>query len=396
MNSYSVLIVDDSYENQKNIFGAMEGCERYSHNSVISIKDAITAMRNEQYDIMFLDIQIPMHLSGEISSNGGLELLKQIGLRDDIYIPHHIVGMTSHSDSYHTHKVYFESLGWPIFLNASIEEVREILNIKSRHSPRKKIKVDVAILTALRKTELDAVLSLPCNWEKLPHKDVNTIYYVGIFNDRHGEKKTILATSCPRMGASASSSISMKICEEFSPELLVMTGIAAGIKGKVNIGDILVADPCWDWGSGKITYKNGKIEFLSSPHQMHIEPRFRTFFQDVSAERTFLDEIYSNWKHPGKPSHLLSLHVGPIATGSVVLEDPATVDGIKKQNRDVIGVEMEGYGLFSATKYASNFVEPLLVKSVCDFADPDKDDSWQAYAAYTSASLVYRFLTTSY
>lgn len=31
-----------------------------------------------------------------------------------------------------------------------------------------------------------------------------------------------------------------------------MTGIAAGIKGEVELGDILVFNPSWDSGSGKL------------------------------------------------------------------------------------------------------------------------------------------------
>ena len=34
----------------------------------------------------------------------------------------------------------------------------------------------------------------------------------------------------------------------------------------------------------------------------------------------------------------------------------------------------------------------MILKSVCDFADPDKDDDFQAYAAYTSANLLWAFL----
>jgi nucleoside phosphorylase len=34
--------------------------------------------------------------------------------------------------------------------------------------------------------------------------------------------------------------------EASRPELLVMTGIAAGVRNSCEIGDVIVADPSWD------------------------------------------------------------------------------------------------------------------------------------------------------
>ncbi len=34
----------------------------------------------------------------------------------------------------------------------------------------------------------------------------------------------------------------------------------------------------------------------------------------------------------------------------------------------------------------------IVIKSVCDFADPLKDNEWQMYAAYTSAQFAFRYL----
>jgi nucleoside phosphorylase len=58
----------------------------------------------------------------------------------------------------------------------------------------------------------------------------------------------------------------------------------------------------------------------------------------------------------------------------------------------VIGLEMENYGFFHAAAHASH-PRPMAfsVKSVCDFADQDKGDAFQRYAAYTSAQVVYHF-----
>lgn len=56
---------------------------------------------------------------------------------------------------------------------------------------------------------------------------------------------------------------------------------------------------------------------------------------------------------------------------------------------------MEAYGIYAAAQSAS-FPRPsaFAMKSVCDFADPDKDDDYQLYAAYTSAQAVRIFFET--
>ncbi len=45
------------------------------------------------------------------------------------------------------------------------------------------------------------------------------------------------------------------------------------------------------------------------------------------------------------------------------------------------------YGVMSAVEYAKS-PQPtaIIIKSVCDFADKNKNDDWQKYASYTSAA----------
>ena len=81
--------------------------------------------------------------------------------------------------------------------------------------------------------------------------------------------------------------------------------------------------------------------------------------------------------------------IGPVASGSAVLADGEVVHEIKAQHRDLIGIEMEVYGMYSAA-YSASQPQPLAfaLKAVCDFADPNKGDNHQRYAAYTSANVL--------
>jgi nucleoside phosphorylase len=80
---------------------------------------------------------------------------------------------------------------------------------------------------------------------------------------------------------------------------------------------------------------------------------------------------------------------GKVTKASAVLADGDVIQEIKSQQRDLIGVEMEIYGMYAAAHSASS-PQPraFALKSVCDFADPDKKDKAQRYAAYASANVL--------
>ncbi len=75
------------------------------------------------------------------------------------------------------------------------------------------------------------------------------------------------------------------------------------------------------------------------------------------------------------------------------LEDPIIGSSIKKQRRNLLGIEMEIYGMMLAVETLPD-PQPIAIvfKSVCDYVNPNKNDKWQKYAAYTSALFLYEFI----
>jgi len=388
------LIVDDQYEKVEIIGSILTNLDCNNFEQATTSRDALIKMQTTTYDLLILDLQIPETLGEPVKQTGGKELLELIHLKENIKNPIHVIAITSHQESYDLCSEYFNQKGWTIVLGAEDKDyLKSIIESKMNHCAPSDYRYDIAIITALPHTELEAVLALPCNWTSKCLSDDCNVYYTGEIQLSNGSKKTIVSTSCPRMGMASAASITMKLCLKFNPEYLIMTGILAGIKDKVRIGDIIVADPCWDWGSGKLTIKDGEITFLSSPYQIQLDSKIQAIIRKISVERTYLDKIYCDWKETSRPSHDLNVHVGPVATGAVVLEDPNTVDLILKQNRDTIGIEMESYAVAASAKVSNNNPpKTIIMKSVCDFADPLKDNKWQKYAAYTSASFAYNII----
>lgn len=191
------------------------------------------------------------------------------------------------------------------------------------------------------------------------------------------------------MGMPAAAVLTSKMIAQFRPRFVAMVGICAGRKGKVELGDIIVADPSWDWGSGKITSKGNKPLFLPSPHHNELDVDLRSHFEEMSLDVGTLALIKAQAKGK-KTKNELGMKIGPLASGAAVVADPRTFASLLDKNRDVLDLEMEAYGVSAACK-GSGRPRPtaMIIKSVCDFADKDKVDDFQEYAAHTSSLALY-------
>ena len=380
----NVLIVDDQYDSKvlsiaKKIKSL--GVENVKH--VLNARDAYDELSSKFFDLLILDLQIPESFGEEVNIDGGMNLVELISSDNSIEMPSNIVGITSHKDSYDANFQNFSSQGWTLHLyDGETDFINGIIDNSFKRAKTEK-SYDVAFLTALRHTEFDALLQNGMNWEEMPLDDCNK-YYTANFHDKNGVERTAVATYCPTMGMPVSAAISMKIIHKFDPKLIIMTGIAAGVEGKVNLGDVLIPNMIWDWGSGKITDSEGASSLLFDPEAVAINEQLATEMKDISSKGLYVEAIKREFQG-NPPTHSLKIHVGPVASGAAVLADSKTIDLIKEQKRSVIGVEMEAYGVLVSSKLCkAEPLKALIIKSVCDFANAHKNDDWQKYSAYTS------------
>lgn len=389
-----VLVVDDQYDGKaKLVAKVVKGMSGMELEHVSSSRDALKFMKLRRVDLLILDLQIPSELGMDVEMTGGKQLLEYLELKDDVLKPGRVIGLTAHKDSYEQCKEFFGSRGWALFLDPTEDELETLVAAQMMGGAADSPTFDVAIVTALEHTEMEAILALPYEWKSTRFRDDISSYHVGAIALRDGRKKSVIAASAPRMGMAATAVLATKMCLKFKPAVLAMTGVAAAVKGEAELGDILVADPSWDWGSGKLTLRQGKPVLLSDPAQLSLEPEVAAKIRTLAVSREYLNDIYANFNGK-RPPHNLTVRVGPVASGAVVLEDPATVDLIRSQNRKTIGIEMEAYGVMSAAFYMGpQRPVSLVMKSVCDFADPTKNNEWQPYAAYTSAQYLHRLLS---
>lgn len=116
--------------------------------------------------------------------------------------------------------------------------------------------VDVVVLTAV-KLEYDELLKVSTGaidiaWQsRLTHG----AFEVSIcrFQTAGGGVLKVAAAYCSAMGAIASADSAASLIHELSPRCLAMTGVCAGRRGEVNLGDVIVGDRLWTYDTGSVT-----------------------------------------------------------------------------------------------------------------------------------------------
>jgi len=115
-----------------------------------------------------------------------------------------------------------------------------------------------------------------------------------------------------------------------------MTGICAGLSGQCNMGDVLVADPAWDWQMGKFA---GKV-FRVAPDQIDITTAVAQRCVVLASDKHLWFDIWDSFAGE-KPTNVPTIRVGPVASGAAVVADQRVIRSIKDQHRNSLGVEME-------------------------------------------------------
>jgi nucleoside phosphorylase/CheY-like chemotaxis protein len=400
----NILVVEDSQDKLKRISQSLmevEGIALENISHAQNAQDAKRLLSQNFYDLLILDIAIPPRFDMEVEADGGLKLVDELMERDQYRVPTHVVGLTAFPEIFSQASQRFSRvLLTMVFYDPSTDEWIEPLQARMRHiwaakrdqeSAVETHQTHLAIVCALHTPELSSVIANGWHWEQKTLKNDHTIYYRAELRDG-ARVRVVYAAAAARVGMTATAVLVMKMIAAFRPEFIAMVGITAGVKEKTRFGDIIVADPSWDWGSGKWETKNGELCFLPAPHQLPLAASLRDRLRAMSLDATVLSRIRTSWPADA-PDHELSMHLGPQASGASVLTDGTTVNMILSQHRNLLGVEMETYALFAAADEAP---EPrptvFSMKSVVDFGDGNKNDQYQKYSAFTSTHALKYFV----
>lgn len=394
----NILIVDDEQSKRQEIYRVLTP---YFSDEVFvatagNINEAKRKLRERNYDIMILDIHLPQTDCSEPLSDGGMKLLKELkeSRTMSVFYPRYVISVSGHKDSteafantegvIHTAIDYDPSnTDWEQALAVRVETV---IAIVSNTTIRRAYDYDIAVICAL-KEEIDVIAEGLQGVTEINVEYDDDIYHTGYF-EKDGQKIRVVFSNASQMGMVAAASLATKMINNFIPKYIVMTGITGGAKPeKMNYGDIIVASKAWDYRAGKDIKKEEEHLHRNSIDQKTIDATLLGYCRRLQNDTVALNSIQESFKHGKNPETKLKLLIGPIASGASVVTDPEIVEEIiNNQDRDVLGIEMEIYGMYYAA-YCGLSPKPkfIALKSVSDFADQAKNDDFHAYASYTSA-----------
>lgn len=396
----NILIADDNPQRYKKLEEIFQD-NKSIINSFVYVtcaKDARISLAENTYDLLILDILLPFRVTDLPDSHiYSMDILHELNNRSEdceLKKPTHILGITGDVSAYESNEKYFENNFWSIvhYDQTSDEWAIKISNSihyisdcnENTNNQSLIYDYDLVVVCALEEPELSAVRSLDWNWQPAKPIDHITFVYDGSFKSGTRSFK-VAAVAADRMGMVESALLVARVIDKLKPRCIAMTGICAGVNGKVDLCDVILADPVWDYQSGKWAISSdGKRVFQTDSHQISIEPSIRAYAKQALTEEAIscLSKAYSS----APIKYRSKFRVGPIASGSAVLADGDMIMDILQQNRKLLGVEMEIYGVYAATQKSLLKPKMFAMKCVCDFANVGKEDDLQHYASYLSAN----------
>ena len=240
-----------------------------------------------------------------------------------------------------------------------------------------KYDTDVALLSVTT-TEFRAVTHFH-EWKAKTFTNDEQIYDIATF-ERDGKERTLVHAKISEMGMTAAAATAMKVIYTFRPKYLIMVGIAAGVVQaefeEQMYGDVIVPDIVWNYSAGKFVSPDkaeivyGNLGFLPRSSSEMIPEEIIPYLRKAAASEE-------------NPCHV---YIGPMACGSTVVASRELLEKqVYTQYRHTAGLDMESYAVVYAANHASDpKPTPIIIKSVCDFADSRKSDDYQRFAAYSS------------
>jgi nucleoside phosphorylase/CheY-like chemotaxis protein len=394
-----ILLIDDQPTKAKQVVEEIreELADLELHFDIAStVAQGKQFLRKAQYDLLILDIALPLRDGDKVRREGGIDLLRSILGRAGYHLPKHIVGLTAYDDVFTSASDAFGSELWSLvrFDTSSNEWLTRISN-KIRHIASSnqeavvalKNRTNICVVVALQ-DELDAVLANGWDWKELAVAGDGTVYH-GASYETSAERRSAVVGKSSNMGMPAACVLATKMIMTFHPHTLAMTGICAGDGDQVALGDVVVGNPVWDYGSGKHVEVDGTSRLIPAPYQLGLSSRVRGAVERLCLDSDFCHRIHKQFVG-AKPRAAGKIHVGPMASGSAVVANAQVFENVQKsQHRKLLGIDMEAYGVMCAANDApSPQPDTVVIKGVSDFADRAKSDSHRIYASYSSAAVL--------
>lgn len=261
--------------------------------------------------------------------------------------------------------------------------------------------VDVGIITVLRDFELPAVKRAFGIYPKSPSKQVGDREYWFAKIGSEESTMNIAITVTDTQGNDNARTVTGNLIEWLNPKIVMLIGIAAGVKDKVSRGDIVVSNAVYFYEPAKLTQNRKQPRPRVASASDSLLRHFRTFSDRAPysgwheafhiAEGKLKSEGLSN---PSEYIHPTP-HIGLIASGEKIFADSGLKEMQRVEHGDICAGETEGWGFAQAAEEAQK--DWIVIRGISDFGDPETKegidkDRYHHSAANAAATYARKFL----
>lgn len=277
--------------------------------------------------------------------------------------------------------------------------------------------VKIGILTALPK-EFAAMKTLIENPQNANFEGAaGNRYVIGDIPAINGKTHKVALGLLPDMGNNIASIVATLMQVHFKNiNHIIMTGIAGGAptvndpEKDIHLGDIAISDRggVFQYDYVKEGVESKEVRSPVRPPDAELIEAVRYMQADeISGETTWrknidmvIGKLTEDYSRPNKetdilhdennkivdravPNILPKLYTGKIASANSLQKNPFKRIELSEIH-NCIAVEMEGSGIADSAWMARNGY--LIIRGICDYCDPYKNNIWQNYAAATAAA----------
>lgn len=206
-----ILFVDDDREKFKALVPVLQSECGLAESDFEFAYDAMQArelLQRHQFDLLILDLLLPLRAIGEPELKHSIDLVKDILGDDDYRKPGALIGVTRDCNARMLAEPVFQDYLWTIvevdptsseWIGKIVNCVGYLVSTDAQVATQQEYLKDVAILTALPSPEMEAMHQIPWRWGVEHPLDRTAMVREGSFESA-GRDFSVVCASAPRMG----------------------------------------------------------------------------------------------------------------------------------------------------------------------------------------------------
>jgi nucleoside phosphorylase len=264
-------------------------------------------------------------------------------------------------------------------------------------------RADIVVLTVIP-SELRAIReALEMSDQYRIKEDNGTIYDRCLIFSNNQKREYRVAVGCIDQAGNPGSAVATTLAiQRWKPQAVLLMGIAAGIRKKVKIGQVVFSErvvgyesAAWKVDEDKYSYEEPRPEIERWSHS--IAQDVSSYLADLNNEPLTERFLILNGPFPqptedeqGSIVQTIEVTTSTIASGEKLLRDSSQLERLHGIHGKTEVGEMEALGFVEACRRER--VDWLVVRGISDFGDQFKSDQFHQLATLAAATVLVDFL----